>query len=57
MVKVLMISMTAMVVVTAIVLVERYRLERLRHELDELRVACEARALEAGSALRRASRS
>jgi len=57
MVKVLMISMAAMVLVTAIVLVERYRLERLRQELDELRVACERRASEADSVLRRAPRS
>lgn len=57
MVKVLMISMAAIVVVTGIVLVERYRLERLRHELDELRVAFEARAVQAGSVLSRASRS
>jgi len=57
MVKVLMISMAAMVSVAGIVLVERYRLERLRQELDELRVAYEARAVEAGSVLRRAPRS
>jgi len=57
MVKVLMISMAAMVVVTGIVLVDRYRLERLRHELDELRVACEARAVQAGSVPSRAFRS
>jgi len=57
MVKVLMISMAAMVVVTGMVLAERYRLERLRHELDELRVAYEARAVQAGSAVSRASRS
>lgn len=57
MVKVLMISMAAMVVVTGIVLVQRYQLERLRHELDELRVAYEARAVEAGPGLSQASRS
>jgi heme exporter protein C len=41
MLRTLMISMTAMVVLMLIVLLDRYRLERLRHELDELRVAAE----------------
>jgi len=48
MVKVLMISMAAMVAVMVIVLAERYRLERLRHEVDELRMVCQARAALSG---------
>jgi heme exporter protein C len=43
MVKTLMVCMLTMVIVMGIVLVDRYRLERLRHELDELVVAVEAR--------------
>ena len=39
--KVLLISMSAMVVLMLIVLIDRYRLESLRNELDELRVAAE----------------
>jgi heme exporter protein C len=49
MVKALLISMLAMVVVMVILLVERYRLERLRHELDELCVAGQTRSLLEGS--------
>jgi hypothetical protein len=39
-----------------IVLTDRYRLERLRHELDELRVASETRPRELASALAKAPR-
>jgi heme exporter protein C len=48
--KVLLISMSAMVVLMLFVLVDRYRLERLRHELDELRVQAETRPREPASA-------
>lgn len=48
--KVLMVSMSAMLVLMLIVLVDRYRLEELRHELDELRVAAEIRPREPASA-------
>jgi heme exporter protein C len=50
MVKVLLISMAAMLLVTALTLSERYRLESLRHELDELRVVYETHSVQAGSA-------
>jgi heme exporter protein C len=49
MVKVLMYCMVAMVFVMVMVLVDRYQLERLRHELDELRVEAETRPLPAAS--------
>jgi heme exporter protein C len=41
--KVLVVCIVAMLGVALIALVDRYRLERLRHELDELRVAVDAR--------------
>jgi hypothetical protein len=44
MVRVMLISMVAVVCVTLIVLVDRYRLEGMRHELDELRLAVDMRA-------------
>lgn len=46
MAKVLMISMAAIVTVTIVLLAQRYRLERLRHEVDELRLAVEERTSE-----------
>lgn len=49
--KVLLISMSAMVVLMLIVLIDRYRLESLRNELDELRVAAETRGANTSSAL------
>jgi heme exporter protein C len=39
--KVLLICMVAMLFVAIIALIDRYRLERLRHELDELRVTAD----------------
>jgi heme exporter protein C len=42
--KVLIVTISAMMVVMVLVLVDRYRLEKLRHELDELRLAAESRA-------------
>ncbi len=49
--KVLVISIVAMLFVAIITLVDRYRLERLRHEFDELRVAVDARDAGSESAL------
>jgi heme exporter protein C len=57
MVKVLMISMAAMVGVMGTMLVGRYRLERLRYELDELRVAYQTRSLDEDSTRSPARRS
>lgn len=57
MVRVLMISMLAMVVVMGMMLIERYRLERLRSELDELRVAYQTRSVRESSARSPAPRS
>lgn len=42
--KVLLVAVITMTVVMLLVLVDRYRLEKLRHELDELRLAAESRA-------------
>jgi heme exporter protein C len=42
--RVLLVTISAMMVVMILVLVDRYRLERLRHELDELRLAADSRA-------------
>jgi heme exporter protein C len=44
MAKVLVVSMLAIIGVTLLLLAQRYRLERLRHDVDELRLAVEARA-------------
>jgi heme exporter protein C len=41
--KVLIVCIVAIMAVMILVLVDRYRLERLRHELDELRLAADAR--------------
>ncbi len=49
--KVLAICIVAMLFVAIIALVDRYRLERLRHEFDELRVAADARDAGSESAL------
>jgi heme exporter protein C len=49
MVKVLLICMVTVVCVTLLVLVDRYRLEGLRHELDELQLAADARGIVATS--------
>jgi heme exporter protein C len=50
--KVLMISWVAILCVAAIVILDRYRLERLRYEYDELRLEFESRAAETGAARR-----
>jgi heme exporter protein C len=44
MLKVLMIAMVSVVSLMVLILVDRYRLERLRFEVDELRLAVESRA-------------
>src|SRR5690348_894788 len=49
--KVLVICIVAMLFVAILALVDRYRLERLRHEFDELRVAADARDSGSPSAL------
>ena len=51
--KVLMICMAAMVCVMVIVLIDRYRLERLRYEAEELRLEIENRAADANSLVTR----
>ena len=51
MVRVMLICMVTVVCVTLIVLVDRYRLEGMRHELDELRLAADARGAGSGSML------
>jgi heme exporter protein C len=50
MVRVMLFSMVTVVIVTLIVLVDRYRLEGMRHDLDELRLAAEAREFKSNSA-------
>jgi len=47
--NVLMLCMLAMTVVTVLVLIDRYRLERLRFELDELRLTVESKGAGSGS--------
>jgi heme exporter protein C len=49
MVRVMLFCMVTVVLVTLIVLVDRYRLEAMRHELDELRLAAEAREFKLNS--------
>jgi heme exporter protein C len=49
MARVLMISVTAIVAITILLIAQRYRLERLRHRVDELRLEVEERANESES--------
>jgi len=56
MVKVLLVCMSSMLALMLVVLADRYRLERMRHELDELSVAAETRSLSAGPALTSATK-
>jgi heme exporter protein C len=49
MVRVMLFCMVTVVIVTLILLVDRYRLEAMRHELDELRLAAEAREFKSNS--------
>jgi heme exporter protein C len=47
--KVLVACIAAMLAVMVLVLVDRYRLERLHHEVEELRLAADARAADSDS--------
>jgi heme exporter protein C len=49
MVRVMLFCMVTVVFVTLMVLVDRYRLEGMRHELEELRLAAEAREFRSNS--------
>jgi heme exporter protein C len=49
--RVLIACIVSVVAMTVLVLVDRYRLERLRHELDELRLAADARSSASDSVL------
>ena len=53
--KVLVICIFAMLPVMILLLVDRYRLERMRHEVDELRLAVEARAADSNPAVTRST--
>jgi uncharacterized membrane protein (DUF106 family) len=47
--KVMLVCVAAMMALMVVMLVDRYRLERLRHEVDELRLSAEARAADSNS--------
>jgi heme exporter protein C len=49
--KVLLVCIVAVMAMMVLVLMDRYRLERLRHELDELRLAADARGAGANAVL------
>lgn len=49
--KVLIICIVSVVATTVLVLIDRYRLERLRHELDEMRLAADSRGGSSNSVL------
>jgi hypothetical protein len=49
--KVLLICMAAVLGVAILTLIDRYRLERLRHEVDELRLSVENRSAGSNVAL------
>jgi heme exporter protein C len=49
--KVLVICIVSMVAMTVLVLIDRYRLERLRHELDELRLSVDLRSADSHTVL------
>jgi heme exporter protein C len=55
MAKVLLVCMIAMLPVMILLLVDRYRLERMRHEVEELRLAAEARAADSNPAVTRST--
>lgn len=55
MAKVLLVCMIAMLPVMILLLVDRYRLERMRHEVEELRLAVEARAADSNAAVTRSA--
>jgi len=50
--KVLVVCMVAMLGVMILVLLDRYRLERMRHEVDELRLAVETRRVDSGTLIK-----
>jgi len=54
--KVLLISFVAVLCITAILITDRYRLERLRSEFDELRFRAESREAERASKIPHAAR-
>src|ERR1700683_4076395 len=49
--KVLLVCIVAVMAMMVLVLIDRYRLERLRHELDELRLSADARGAGANAVL------
>jgi hypothetical protein len=49
--KVLVICIVSVVAMTVLVLIDRYRLEGLRHELDELRLSAELRSADSHAIL------
>lgn len=49
--KVLLVCIVAVMAMMVLVLIDRYRLERMRHELDELRLAADARSAGANTVL------
>jgi heme exporter protein C len=55
MAKVLLVCMIAMLPVMILLLLDRYRLERMRHEVEELRLAAEARAADSNPAVTRST--
>ncbi|MGC2331632.1 MAG: cytochrome c biogenesis protein CcsA [Candidatus Acidiferrales bacterium] len=55
MAKVLMVCICAMLPVMILTLVDRYRLERMRYEVEELRLAIEAQAADSSSAVTRST--
>jgi heme exporter protein C len=55
MAKALLVCMIAMLPVMILLLVDRYRLERMRHEVEELRLAAEERAADSNPAVTRST--
>jgi heme exporter protein C len=49
--KVLVICIVSVMAMVVLVLIDRYRLERLRHQLDELRLAADARCADSNTVL------
>jgi heme exporter protein C len=49
--KVLVICIVAVMAMMILVLIDRYRLERLRHEIDELRLSADARGADSNTVL------
>jgi len=55
MAKVLLVCVVAILPVMILLLVDRYRLERMRHEVEELRLAAESQAADANSVVTRST--